>query len=311
MNDHNTRTKPRQCRSWHAPTHLVCTGVENFAGSLVWSRATATPCGILLMLPSPPPTSHLQQQTSGAWLFYTCPQPALDLYSSLTLHFPFWVVIRLASPTLPCFLPNNWFLFNSSWPPPPPPLLAGWIHTPGSMLCIGYLLLASLSCFLFQERADQRSEQVGTGARSERIRTYNFAQVATALGGTPAGVLVSQDRITDHRVGLSITNMDKMLAGEKYQLGQLVDALAEAERQDLLQEFSEEWILRRWSSKDGSEARYCQSRFMSIGTSVTCYWNRSCLWFDFHHSIQSFLLSYFWKLWSEAGTDLYYVAFAS
>jgi len=77
---------------------------------------------------------------------------------------------------------------------------------------------------LHAERADQRSEQVGTGARSERIRTYNFAQ----------------DRITDHRVGLSITNMDKMLAGEKYQLGQLVDALAEAERQDLLQEFSEE-----------------------------------------------------------------------
>lgn len=62
-----------------------------------------------------------------------------------------------------------------------------------------------------KEAADRRS-LVGTGDRSERIRTYNFPQ----------------DRITDHRIGLSLHNLQGFLAGE---LDEMIDALARAETQ--------------------------------------------------------------------------------
>lgn len=57
--------------------------------------------------------------------------------------------------------------------------------------------------------ADRRG-QVGTGDRSERIRTYNYPQ----------------GRVTDHRIGLSLYSLDRFLNGE---IGGLVDALATAE----------------------------------------------------------------------------------
>jgi peptide chain release factor 1 len=58
--------------------------------------------------------------------------------------------------------------------------------------------------------ADRRS-QVGTGERSERIRTYNFAQT----------------RVTDHRIGLTLHQLPDILEGN---LDELIHALAEAER---------------------------------------------------------------------------------
>jgi peptide chain release factor 1 len=61
-----------------------------------------------------------------------------------------------------------------------------------------------------QIAADRRS-QVGTGERSERIRTYNFPQ----------------GRITDHRIGLTLHQLPGVLEGD---LDELVHALAEAER---------------------------------------------------------------------------------
>ena len=54
--------------------------------------------------------------------------------------------------------------------------------------------------------ADQRRAQVGTGDRSERIRTYNFPQ----------------GRVTDHRINLTLYSLGKVLEGE---IQELVDAL--------------------------------------------------------------------------------------
>ena len=65
------------------------------------------------------------------------------------------------------------------------------------------------------EQADERRAQVGTAGRSEKIRTYNFPQ----------------DRITDHRVGLTIHGIGRVLDGE---IDALIDAVALEEQARLL-----------------------------------------------------------------------------
>jgi peptide chain release factor 1 len=65
------------------------------------------------------------------------------------------------------------------------------------------------------EAAKQRSSQIGGGERSEKIRTYNFPQ----------------NRVTDHRVGLTVHNLEAVLAGD---LGQFSDALAAEEKRQKL-----------------------------------------------------------------------------
>ncbi|MEO1191649.1 MAG: peptide chain release factor 1 [Pseudomonadota bacterium] len=57
------------------------------------------------------------------------------------------------------------------------------------------------------EMASERKSQVGSGDRSERIRTYNFPQ----------------GRVTDHRINLTLYKLDRVLTGEA--LGELVEAL--------------------------------------------------------------------------------------
>ncbi len=57
-----------------------------------------------------------------------------------------------------------------------------------------------------QEQAQDRRNQVGSGDRSERIRTYNFPQ----------------SRVTDHRIGLTLHKLDQVLEGE---LQAIIDAL--------------------------------------------------------------------------------------
>ena len=58
-----------------------------------------------------------------------------------------------------------------------------------------------------EEITKQRRLQVGTGDRAEKIRTYNFPQ----------------DRVSDHRIGLTLRNLPRILEGE---LDELIDALA-------------------------------------------------------------------------------------
>jgi peptide chain release factor 1 len=63
--------------------------------------------------------------------------------------------------------------------------------------------------------ADTRKSQVGTGDRSERIRTYNFPQ----------------SRVTDHRIGLTLHKLDYILDGD---LDEVITALTNEEQSELL-----------------------------------------------------------------------------
>ena len=65
------------------------------------------------------------------------------------------------------------------------------------------------------ELANERKSQVGSGDRSEKIRTYNYPQ----------------GRITDHRIGLSIYQMEDFLNGN---LDEMVDSLIAADRAERL-----------------------------------------------------------------------------
>ncbi|MFL5679152.1 MAG: peptide chain release factor-like protein, partial [Chloroflexota bacterium] len=66
-----------------------------------------------------------------------------------------------------------------------------------------------------------RRSMVGGGDRSDKIRTYNFAQ----------------DRVTDHRIGRTVHNLPAVLDGE---LDELIDALNMAEQADRLSSLTEE-----------------------------------------------------------------------
>jgi peptide chain release factor 1 len=68
------------------------------------------------------------------------------------------------------------------------------------------------------ERAANRKTQVGSGDRSERIRTYNFPQ----------------GRVTDHRINLTLYKIDKVMEGEA--LEELVEALISTDQATRLAE---------------------------------------------------------------------------
>ena len=68
-------------------------------------------------------------------------------------------------------------------------------------------------------RASERKSLVGSGDRSERIRTYNFPQ----------------GRVTDHRINLTLYKLARIVAGDE--LGEIVDALVAQDQADRLAEF--------------------------------------------------------------------------
>jgi len=69
-----------------------------------------------------------------------------------------------------------------------------------------------------QKRADERKSKVGSGDRSQRIRTYNFPE----------------NRVTHHAINLTLYKLDSILAGN---LDPVIDALIEHERQELRDSF--------------------------------------------------------------------------
>jgi len=71
------------------------------------------------------------------------------------------------------------------------------------------------------EIASERKSQVGTGDRSERIRTYNY----------------HQGRVSDHRIGLTLYRLEEILAGD---FDEIINALAAADKLDQMMNGSED-----------------------------------------------------------------------
>ena len=72
-----------------------------------------------------------------------------------------------------------------------------------------------------QEASDARLSQIGTGDRSEKIRTYNFPQ----------------GRMTDHRINLTLYSLDKIMNGD---IQEILDALMAADQAKKLTQMEEE-----------------------------------------------------------------------
>ena len=66
--------------------------------------------------------------------------------------------------------------------------------------------------------AEQRKSMVGTGDRSERIRTYNFPQ----------------GRVSDHRIGLTLYKLDNFLDGD---LDEIIDGLITSDQAEKMKNF--------------------------------------------------------------------------
>ena len=67
-----------------------------------------------------------------------------------------------------------------------------------------------------KERSEDRKNQIGSGDRSERIRTYNFPQ----------------GRVSDHRINLTLYKLDQFLTGEA--LEEMISALSASEQAEKL-----------------------------------------------------------------------------
>jgi len=72
-----------------------------------------------------------------------------------------------------------------------------------------------------KKRGDQRKSQIGSGDRSEKIRTYNFPQ----------------DRVTDHRINYTTHGLESILAGS---IDELISALSKADQKAALENLSKQ-----------------------------------------------------------------------
>ena len=85
-----------------------------------------------------------------------------------------------------------------------------------------------------QKRSEERKSQIGSGDRSERIRTYNFPQ----------------GRVTDHRIGLTLYKLESILQGN---LDELIESLITYYQSQLLQNVE---IITQGSAKQGNTMDY-------------------------------------------------------
>jgi len=88
-----------------------------------------------------------------------------------------------------------------------------------AMLLLKAKIYAAERARVDSARASERKSLVGSGDRSERIRTYNFPQ----------------GRVTDHRINLTLYNLPRIISGDA--LGEIVDALVAQDQADRLAEY--------------------------------------------------------------------------
>jgi len=89
-----------------------------------------------------------------------------------------------------------------------------------AMKVLAARLLEKTQAAAHEERAANRRSQVGSGDRSERIRTYNYPQ----------------NRVTDHRINLTLYKLDRVMEGE---MNELVDSLNAHLQEKLAQQYTE------------------------------------------------------------------------
>ena len=68
-----------------------------------------------------------------------------------------------------------------------------------------------------EESGNERKSKIGTGDRSEKIRTYNYPQ----------------NRVTDHRIGLTLNKLDRIIEGE---LDEVIEALINEDQKRKLEQ---------------------------------------------------------------------------
>lgn len=88
------------------------------------------------------------------------------------------------------------------------------------------------------ERRATRQNLIRTADRSEKIRTYNYAQASGWFycclmwsGLTPPSL---QDRVTDHRIGLSLMNLQSFMEGDSVQ--EFLDAMRRNWEEEMMEE---------------------------------------------------------------------------
>ena len=103
--------------------------------------------------------------------------------------------------------------------------------------------------------AASRQAQVGSGERAEKIRTYNFPE----------------KRVTDHRIGLRLHNLDQILMGE---MDELTDALQDDEKRRKLE--NDGWLRRSWAVGLARLPREDSATPAAIrrGSMLSCCWPR-------------------------------------